>query len=297
MPASAGRATGVPAPPILTVEKLSVSFRARDGAGFVEAVRGIDLHVAAGERLGLVGESGSGKSATGRAVMRLLPRNARVDAQRLDLQGRDLLAASEREMRSLRGRDLALILQDPRYSLNPVVPVGRQVAEAAQLHTQATGRRAARERALAMLAAVRIADPARVYDLYPHEISGGMGQRIMIATMLIARPKLVIADEPTSALDVSVRREILALLEELVRENGSGLLLISHDVRMVERFCDRIAIMYRGRIVETLRRLSDARHPYTRGLIDSVPSLKGGRGPLPVLDRRALALFDAETGA
>ncbi|MDC7742440.1 ABC transporter ATP-binding protein [Rhizobium binxianense] len=270
--------------PVLSVEGLSVRF----GRGAVPAVSNVSFDVGR-ERVGIVGESGSGKSTTGRAIMRLLPPAAVVTAERLDLGGDPLLLKSERQMGALRGKDIALIMQDPRYSLNPVLSIGKQIAEAARLHL-GLGKSQAFDAARAMLERVRISDPDRVMALYPHQISGGMGQRVMIAMMLLARPKLVIADEPTSALDVSVRKDVLLLLDELVRENNSGLLLISHDIRMVAAFCERIIVMYAGRIVETLTRLEDARHPYTCGLIAALPDPRNPVRRLAVLDRTKLDL-------
>ncbi|MBY5437827.1 ABC transporter ATP-binding protein [Rhizobium leguminosarum] len=274
--------------PVLSVEGLSVRF----GRGAVPAVANVSFDVGR-ERVGIVGESGSGKSTTGRAIMRLLPPAAVVSAERLDLAGSSLLAKTERQMGALRGKDIALIMQDPRYSLNPVLSIGKQIAEAARLHL-GLHKKQAHEAARAMLERVRISDPERVMALYPHQISGGMGQRVMIAMMLLARPKLVIADEPTSALDVSVRKDVLLLLDELVRENNSGLLLISHDIRMVATFCERIIVMYAGRIVETLTRLEEARHPYTRGLIAALPDPRNPVRRLAVLDRTKLDLEMAQ---
>ncbi|MGR8924016.1 ABC transporter ATP-binding protein [Rhizobium leguminosarum] len=274
--------------PVLSVEGLSVRF----GRGAVPAVSNVSFDVGR-ERVGIVGESGSGKSTTGRAIMRLLPPAAVVSAERLDLAGSSLLSKTERQMGALRGKDIALIMQDPRYSLNPVLSIGNQIAEAARLHL-GLHKKQAHEAARAMLERVRISDPERVMALYPHQISGGMGQRVMIAMMLLARPKLVIADEPTSALDVSVRKDVLLLLDELVRENNSGLLLISHDIRMVAAFCERIIVMYAGRIVETLTRLEDARHPYTRGLIAALPDPRNPVRRLAVLDRTKLDLETAQ---
>jgi peptide/nickel transport system ATP-binding protein len=274
--------------PVLSVEGLSVRF----GRGAVPAVSNVTFDVGR-ERVGIVGESGSGKSTTGRAIMRLLPPAAVVSAERLDLAGSSLLSKTERQMGALRGKDIALIMQDPRYSLNPVLSIGKQIAEAARLHL-GLHKKQAHEAARAMLERVRISDPERVMALYPHQISGGMGQRVMIAMMLLARPKLVIADEPTSALDVSVRKDVLLLLDELVRENNSGLLLISHDIRMVAAFCERIIVMYAGRIVETLTRLEDARHPYTRGLIAALPDPRNPVRRLAVLDRTKLDLETAQ---
>ncbi|MGK6316667.1 ABC transporter ATP-binding protein [Neorhizobium sp. DT-125] len=273
-----------PDKPILQVKNLSVRF----GKGAIPAVNNVSFDLGP-ERLGVVGESGSGKSTLGRAIMKLLPTVARVTADQLDFEGNTLLDRREREMRALRGNRMALIMQDPRYSLNPVIPIGKQVAEAALLHRRVS-RSEARELAAKMLERVRITDIERTMRLYPHQVSGGMGQRVMIAMMLLAKPRLVIADEPTSALDVSVRGDVLNLLDEMVRENNSGLLLISHDIRMVAAFCQRIMVMYKGKVVETLQRLEDAEHPYTRGLIAALPDPAHPVRRLQTLDR---ALIDA----
>lgn len=263
----------------LDIRDLTVSF----GRGGIKAVDGVSLSVTSG-KIGIVGESGSGKSTLGRAVMRLLPPVARITGQAMTFGGQDLLGASEKTMRGLRGNAMALIMQDPRYSLNPVVPIGKQVAETATLH-KGMAKREALEAAAAMLERVRIRDVARVMEAYPHQISGGMGQRVMIATMLLARPRLVIADEPTSALDVSVRGEVLELLDDLVNADGSSLLLISHDIRMVAAFCDRLVVMFKGRIVEELTRLEDATHPYTRALVAAMPDPRHPVRRLAVPDR------------
>ncbi|PKA43576.1 ABC transporter ATP-binding protein [Rhizobium sullae] len=273
---------------ILSVRNLTVRF----GRSLIPAVREVSFDLGR-ERLGIVGESGSGKSTAGRAIMRLLSPSAEISADRFELAGSPLLEKTERQMGALRGKEMALIMQDPRYSLNPVLTIGRQVAEAARLHL-GLGRAQALESARRMLQRVRISDADRVMALYPHQISGGMGQRVMIAMMLLAKPKLVIADEPTSALDVSVRRDVLVLLDELVRENNSGLILISHDIRMVAAFCERILVMYAGRVVETLTRLDDAQHPYTRGLIAALPDPRNPVRRLKVLDRKALETEAAE---
>ncbi|WCK78138.1 ABC transporter ATP-binding protein [Agrobacterium fabrum] len=278
----------MPAPdscPILSVRNLNVRF----GRNSIPAVSDVSFDVGR-ERVGIVGESGSGKSTTGRAAMRLLPKSATVTAERMDFLSQPLLEKSERQMGAIRGSEMALIMQDPRYSLNPVLPIGKQVAEAAELHLALKGA-AARDAARNMLLRVRISDPDRVMGLYPHQISGGMGQRVMIAMMLLAKPKLVIADEPTSALDVSVRKDVLLLLDEMVRENDAGLILISHDIRMVAAFCERVLVMYGGRVVETLMKLEDAQHPYTRGLIAAMPDPRNPVRRLKVLDRQAI---DAE---
>jgi len=269
--------------PLLEVDRLRVRFASDHGV--LDAVDGISFTVGR-EKLGIVGESGSGKSMTGRAILKLTPPRAQVEAERLRFEEIDLLNAGEHQMLRVRGRRIAMILQDPKYSLNPVVPVGEQISEAYRIHHRA-GRREAAERALAMLDAVHIRDPARVFRLYPHEVSGGMGQRIMIAMMLIPEPALLIADEPTSALDVTVRLEILGLLDEMVERRGLGIIFISHDLNLVRRFCDNVLIMYAGRIVEALpaARLDQAEHPYTRGLLAALPRIHARRRRLAVLTR------------
>jgi peptide/nickel transport system ATP-binding protein len=275
--------TASPLPTLLTVENLRVRFPSR--TGFTEAVRGVSFTVGR-EKLGIVGESGSGKSVTGRSLLRLVAPPGEVTADRIDFDGTDLLNASERKMREIRGQRISMVMQDPKFSLNPVMTVGRQIAEAYRVHTKAS-RSEARRRSLEMLQAVRIRDPERVFDLYPHEVSGGMGQRIMIAMMLIPDPDLLIADEPTSALDVTVQMQVLAIMDELCGSRGMGLIFISHDLNLVASFCDRILIMYAGRVVESCRasELHAAKHPYTRGLLDSLPRLDDDRPELPVLTR------------
>ena len=270
---------------LLDVEDLRVTFPTRTGS--IEAVRGVSFSLGR-ERLGIVGESGSGKSQTGRAIMGLTPPQAKVTAKKLDFGGIDLLAAPPAERRRLRGKRIAMILQDPKYSLDPVMTIGRQIVETLRTHEKVS-KTEARERALDMLAAVQIRDPARVFDLHPHEVSGGMGQRAMIAMMLIAEPELVIADEPTSALDVTVQLDVLAILDRLVADRGMGLVFISHDLRLVSSFCDRVVVMYAGKVVEQLKasELSRAQHPYTRGLLDCMPKIGADRHPLPVLERQA----------
>lgn len=269
---------------LLTVENLRVSFPTR--TGMVEAVRGVSFALSR-ERLGIVGESGSGKSQTGRAIMGLTPSQADVRAKKLRFGDRDLLSMPAKERRMLRGKRLAMILQDPKYSLNPVMTIGRQIVETLKTH-EPVGRAEARTRVLAMLEAVQISDPERVFGLYPHEVSGGMGQRAMIAMMLVCGPDLLIADEPTSALDVTVQLEVLDILDKLVSERGMGLIFISHDLRLVSTFCDRVLVMYAGKVVEELSaaNLHDAQHPYTQGLLNCLPQIGGNRHPLPVLERK-----------
>ncbi|RWG87743.1 ABC transporter ATP-binding protein [Mesorhizobium sp.] len=273
-----------PKSPLLDVDDLRVTFPTR--TGLVRAVRGVTFSLGR-ERLGIVGESGSGKSQTGRAIMGLTPPQAEVTAKRLSFDGIDLLAIPSRQRRALRGNRIAMILQDPKYSLDPVMTIGRQIVETLRTHEKVS-KAEARDRALAMLEAVQIRDPARVFDLHPHEVSGGMGQRAMIAMMLVAGPQLMIADEPTSALDVTVQLDVLNILDKLVAERGMGLIFISHDLRLVSSFCDRVVVMYAGKVVEQLKasELRDARHPYTRGLLNCMPRIGFERHPLPVLDRK-----------
>jgi peptide/nickel transport system ATP-binding protein len=271
--------------PMLVVEDLRVSFPNRDG-GRTEAVRGVSFTLGR-ERLGIVGESGSGKSQTGRAILGLTAPEGRVTAKRLAFNNVDLLNCTPRERRELRGGRIAMVLQDPKFSLNPVMSIGDQIVETLRAHTRITPREA-KASALAALESVQIDDPERVVKLYPHEVSGGMGQRAMIAMMLIAKPDLLIADEPTSALDVTVQLQVLAVLDALVVQRGMGLIFVSHDLRLVSSFCDRILVMYAGQMVEEVEagRLADARHPYTRGLMNCLPKLGEDRHPLPTLDRR-----------
>lgn len=258
--------------PLLEVENLHVTFQTAKGP--VEAVRGVSFTVDRGERVGLVGESGSGKSQTGRAILGVTDRRASVYAKTLRFDGLDLLTAGEKARNKLRGARISMILQDPKYSLNPVMSIGKQIAEAYRVHRRAS-KAEAKKRALEMLAAVHIRDPERVYRAYPHELSGGMGQRVMIAMMMAPEPDLIIADEPTSALDVTVSLQVLAILDELVTRRGMGLIFISHDLNLVASYCDRILIMYAGLLVETCtaKELDNARHPYTRGLLDCLPKI------------------------
>jgi len=280
--------------PLLEVEDLHVRFRTPTRV--VEAVRGVSFTLA-GERLGIVGESGSGKTMTGRSILRLVRPPGEVTAKRLSFDGQDLMRLSESRLRRVRGRRISMVLQDPKFSLNPVMRIGRQLTEAMRVHGGGS-RRAMQSRALAMLQAVQIRDPERVMRAYPHELSGGMGQRVMIAMMLVPDPELLIADEPTSALDVTVQLEVLRILDDLVRRRGMGLIFVSHDLELVASFCDRVLVMYAGRIVEELEasRLSDARHPYTRGLIGCLPKIGDRRAVLPTLQRDA-AWLDGETSA
>lgn len=268
---------------LLDVENLWVRFPTRQG--IFDAVRGVSFSLGR-ERLGIVGESGSGKSMTGRAILRLIRAPGMVEADHINLEGRNLLALSEPEMRKIRGQHISMVMQDPKFSLNPVMTIGDQIIEAYLLHNN-TSKAQARTKSLEMLEAVSIRDPERVMRAYPHEMSGGMGQRIMIAMMLIPGPQILIADEPTSALDVSVQRQVLDIMDALVKERGMGLIFISHDLNLVSEFCDRVLIMYSGRIVEVCDadKLHQAQHPYTQGLLNSLPRLDQPRKHLQVLTR------------
>jgi peptide/nickel transport system ATP-binding protein len=270
---------------LLSVKNLRVTFDTE--AGRVEAVRGVSFDLGR-ERLGIVGESGSGKTMTGRAVLRLIRPPGKIEADQMTFDGIDLLKASETQMRALRGPRIAMVMQDPKYSLNPVMRVGAQLTEGLRQRDRISKPEAI-ARAIDALNAVQIRDPERVMQAYPHELSGGMGQRVMIAMMLIPNPDLLIADEPTSALDVTVQAEVLSILDNLVKTRGMGLIFISHDLRLVARFCDRVLVMYKGKVVEELaaKDLLHAKHPYTQGLLNCLPRIGGNREPLPSLDRDA----------
>lgn len=268
---------------LVEIENLKIAFQTRTSR--FEAVRGVSMKLGT-EKLGIVGESGSGKSLTARALMKLLPSNVDIRADKLAFDGIDVLSASEKQMRQIRGKRAGFILQDPKYSLNPVKTMGAQIAEAWRAH-KGGSKRAAMEAAIALLDQVKIRNPRQVASSYAHEVSGGMGQRVMIAMMLAPDPELLIADEPTSALDATVQAEILRLIEELVSERGMGLILISHDLPLVSHFCDRVTVMYSGRVMEELKasELLKAEHPYTKGLLNCIPSLTHPRERLPVLNR------------
>ncbi|SMR70871.1 peptide/nickel transport system ATP-binding protein [Aliiroseovarius halocynthiae] len=268
---------------LLEVENLWVRFPTRQG--IFDAVRGVSFNLER-ERLGIVGESGSGKSMTGRAILRLIRKPGIVEADSIKLEGQNLLDLSEPEMREVRGQKISMVMQDPKFSLNPVMTIGDQIMEAYLLHNN-TSKAQARVKAIEMLEAVSIRDPERVMRAYPHEMSGGMGQRIMIAMMLIPDPQILIADEPTSALDVSVQRQVLDIMDGLVKKRGMGLIFISHDLNLVSEFCDRVLIMYAGRIVEVCDadKLHEAKHPYTQGLLNSLPRLDQPKKYLEVLQR------------
>jgi peptide/nickel transport system ATP-binding protein len=268
--------------PLLEVKNLSISFPSVHGS--VQAVRNISFTMGR-EKVAIVGESGSGKSQTGRAVLGLS--SGEVTADSLVFEGVDLQTLSPRAYRDIRGKRISMVMQDPKYSLNPVMSIGKQMIEACQIQMKISKEQAV-QRCMKMLEAVRIRNPQRVFNAYPHEVSGGMGQRIMIAMMLLSGPDLLIADEPTSALDVTVQLQILAIMDDLVQETGMGLILISHDLPLVASFCDRILVMYAGRIVEEIEacKLDQAQHPYTRGLLSCLPSHAIKGQPLVTLERQ-----------
>jgi oligopeptide/dipeptide ABC transporter ATP-binding protein len=261
--------------PILDVAGLTTVFRT--DAGIARAVDGVSFSIGEGETLGLVGESGCGKSVTSLSILRLIPQppGEILRGSTVRFRGRELLSLPERDMRKVRGNDIAMIFQEPMTSLNPVFTVGEQIAEAVRLHRRAS-RQEARERAIEMLRLVGIPAPDKRAKDYPHQLSGGQRQRVMIAMALCCDPELLIADEPTTALDVTIQAQILDLLVELRERLGMALLLITHDLGVVAQVCDRVAVMYAGRIVEQApveRIFQDPRHPYTQGLLRAIPQL------------------------
>ena len=268
---------------LLEVQDLRVTFPTHRGD--IDVVKGISFDLGR-ERLAIVGESGSGKSMTGRSLLRLIRSPGRVTATKLKFDNIDLLDQSEKQMRALRGARISMVMQDPKYSLNPVLTIGEQIGEALRTH-QNLPRKQVHDRVIDMLDQVRINDPDRVAKLYPHEVSGGMGQRIMIAMMLIPEPDLLIADEPTSALDVSVQAQVLDLIDGLIQQKGMGLIIISHDLNLVANYADRVLVMNAGEIVEECNAstLKNAQHPYTKGLLAAVPRIDETREELPTLDR------------
>lgn len=260
--------------PILTIDDLHTYFRTDDG--IVRAVDGVSFSLEQGETLGIVGESGSGKSVTCLSAMRLVPSPpAYFPKGKVIFKGRDLLTLSKREMRDLRGNEISMIFQDPMSSLNPFLKISRQLTEVLEVHKNIS-RRDARKAAIEMLERVGIPAPAKRIDDYPHQFSGGMRQRVMIAIALLCEPKLLIADEPTTALDVTIQAQILDLIEELKTKFGTSVIFITHDLGVVAGIADRLAVMYAGRIVEqgtTEEVFENPRHPYTRGLLASIPRL------------------------
>ena len=266
---------------MLSVRNLSASFHTR--AGIVRAVRNVSFDVAPGETLGIVGESGSGKSVTCYSMMGLIPMPpGRIESGSAMLDGTDLLHCPEKELRSIRGKRISMIFQDPMSSLNPYLTIGEQVAEPLVIH-EGAGKKEARDRALEQLALVGIPDAEQRMDAYPHQFSGGMRQRVMIAMALITRPEILIADEPTTALDVTVQTQVLDLIRKLQQDMGTSVILITHDLGVVRQYADRINVMYAGRIVESAparELLEHPRHAYTRALMKSIPGLHAKGSPL-----------------
>jgi oligopeptide/dipeptide ABC transporter ATP-binding protein len=289
-------APAAPDKPLLDVRGLRTSFHTRDGV--VRAVTGVHLHVNRGEILGLVGESGCGKSVTSLSLMRLIARPGRIEAGEVVFDGTDLLKLPEKRMREIRGNRVSMIFQQPTSSLNPVYSVGHQLGEVLELHRNMK-KRAARDRSLELLRMVGIPDPKRRLQAYPHELSGGMAQRVMIAMALACEPELLIADEPTTALDVTIQAQILDLMRGLQADTGTAIILITHDLGVVAEMCDRVAVMYAGEIVEqaSVRNLfADPQHPYTRGLIGSVPTLGDVRDELATIPGSVPNLIDLPDG-
>ena len=260
--------------PVLRIENLHTSFRTK--AGEVRAVRGVSLEVGKGEIVGVVGESGCGKSVTAMSILRVLPENAFHSEGRVLFMGKDLLHASRREIRAVRGGQISMIFQDPMTSLSPLMKIGRPIEEAVLQNVPGATRERARQTALDMLRRVRIPDPERCYNCYPHELSGGMRQRVMIAIALSCKPSLVIADEPTTALDVTIQRQILLLLREMCREMELSVIFITHDLGVVAELCDRVVVLYGGLVMEegsVTDIFERPSHPYTMGLLASIPRL------------------------
>ena len=288
----AGRPVGESGELLLDVRGLRTSFHTTDGV--VRAVDGIDFQVRRGEVMGLVGESGCGKSVTSLSIMRLVAPPGRVEGGEVIFDGHDLLKLSRREMRDLRGERISMIFQQPTSSLNPVYDVGMQLGEVLELHRNMK-RPAARNRALELLRMVGIPDPQRRLDAFPHELSGGMAQRVMIAMALACEPELLIADEPTTALDVTIQAQILDLMRTLQRETNTAMILITHDLGVVAEMCDRVAVMYAGEIVEqsdVATLFDEPKHPYTRGLIGSVPTLGSTAAQLATIPGSVPNLID-----
>jgi len=281
---------------LLEVKDLHTSFNTR--SGIVRAVTGVDFSIRRGEILGLVGESGCGKSVTSLSILRLIAPPGRIERGSVLFDGHDLMKLPEERMREVRGNRISMIFQQPTSSLNPVLNVGFQIGEVLEVHRHMK-RRAARERAMELMRMVGIADPKRRLDVYPHEMSGGMAQRVMIAMALACEPELLIADEPTTALDVTIQAQILELMRRLQQETGTAIILITHDLGIVAEMCDRVAVMYAGEIVEQTdvgSLFRDPLHPYTQGLIGSIPVLGEVRNELSVIPGNVPNLVDLPPG-
>jgi oligopeptide/dipeptide ABC transporter ATP-binding protein len=282
---------------LLEIKRLSVQFFTHQGV--VRALEEVDLGIEPGEIMGLVGETGCGKSVMARSILRLIPEPpGKISGGEIRFKGEDILTLRPRRLRQIRGNDISMIFQEPMSSLNPVFTVGNQMEEVITLH-QRVDRRRARETAVEMLQQVNMPDPGQVLSKYPHELSGGMRQRAMIAMELSCRPALLIADEPTTALDVTVQAQLLTILMDLVKRLGISVLFISHDLGVIAQLCDRVSVMYAGRIVETApvaELFAAPRHPYTRGLLQAIPPLDGERELLQVIPGVVPRLVDPPGG-
>lgn len=279
---------------ILKVEDLKTSFMTSSGE--VQAVRGVSFEVHKGEILGIVGESGSGKSVTSMSILRLLADTARIKNGKIEFEGTDLTKVSDKQMREIRGQKIAMVFQDPMSSLNPLIPVGKQVAEMIHVHHPEMKRDELQAATLELFREVRIPEAEKRLKSYPHEFSGGMRQRVMIAIALVCKPSVLIADEPTTALDVTIQAQILSLITKLKEETGASIILITHDLAVVSETCDRVIVMYLGQIVEEADAreiFSNPKHPYTKGLMQSIPQmteqkperLYAIRGTVPLLNQ------------
>ena len=282
---------------LLSIEHLSVGIKTP--AGKVEAVRDVSLELHPGEILAVVGESGCGKSMLCKAIMGLLPKSAKIESGKIVANGADITGFSEREMRKLRGRLFSYIFQDPMTALNPTIPIGRQIAEAVSLHGPKLSKEAVYDRVIELMELVGIEQPHERYKLYPYHFSGGMRQRSVMAMALASDPKILLADEPTTALDVTIQAQILDLLKEIQTKLGTATILVSHDLGVVARCADRVAIMYAGKIVEigTAEEVYyDPRHPYTWGLMQALPALNKGAGELKTIPGMPPTLIDPPKG-
>ncbi len=282
--------------PLLRVQDLKVHFYTLRGV--VHALERVAFSLNRQETLGLAGETGCGKSVTARSILRLIDPPGRIISGKITFEGQNLLALDEAAMRTIRGSKISMIMQEPKMSLNPVIRVGGQIAETLVIHDRSLNRRSARKLAIDMLAQLGIADPTRIVRRYPHELSGGMCQRVMIAMMLVTRPQLLIADEPTSALDVTIQAQILELIQKLIREIKTSVLMITHDLGVMAETCDRVAIMYAGDMVEmgpVRSVLKDPQHPYTRGLLQTVPDKSNPDQPLFSIKGNVPSLLDPQT--
>lgn len=282
---------------LLEVENLRTYFHTFGGV--VKAVDGISFHLDKGEILGIVGESGSGKSVSCFSLLKLVEEPGVVEAHKISFQGRDLTKATEKEMTKVRGKDIAMVFQDPMTSLNPLYTVGKQIEEMLILHESGMNKEQRKERCIELLKAVGIPNPEQRLKDYPHQFSGGMRQRVVIAIALAANPKLIIADEPTTALDVTIQAQILKLMKQLVRERNASLILITHDLAVVSEMVDRIVVMYCGKIVEqgpVEEIIHNPGHPYTEGLLASIPRLRKEQNRLDFIPGMVPNMYDLPKG-